>query len=195
MRPTKSIVGVLEALGIPAEGRGVEWAGTVGLSLAFPIEHLMKHDFPPGCSQLYSRVVSALVAAQHSGVRITPGPGGFHLRAAWQTDGGGVGTVIFSRPNDDLLAEATAVEMGVGGCPENNGTSTKIFDVHVTIASLGTQSASKRAQLDGGMWIVPTSVTPWEGGWVIPSGHSLYILNTTAAGAITLNLKGWESCG
>jgi hypothetical protein len=191
---SKRFSGVFEALGIPEHERALRFGDTLSLALAFPVPHLIKHDFPPGCGQHLLFANLPVHAGQFTVLRITAGRGGFHLMRQWH----GATTNLFTygaRRNDDLLTEASAAQLAANQIPDRNDLDTTFWDCGIVAAQWNLINGQPGSFRVGPIATTTPTLTDFGESLRIPPGWSLYMGHTTIATAFATSLIGWESCG
>lgn len=184
MRAQRSLGGLLSALGIKSTSESPD----IGFAFAYPVPHLIRHDFPPGCGQQSGYLDSPAAVGFHSFVRISAGAGGFHISNINMQD---LAVVLAIWPTQTLLAENVTTPTVLAQSPPNNNYTTTFAVGNIAIATLGTIPVAQRYQLNA-LAAGHPNPNPYE--WRVPRGHHLYMIAITVNTRAQMCLHGWESC-
>lgn len=187
MKAQRSLSGLLVALGVD----NLRESPDISLAFAYPVPHLVRHDFPHGCGQLSGRISSPAVVGQHSFCKWTAGAGGLHVHTLGPATAIAAQFIIVSRPPESPLAEVGTAPVARSELPLGNGYSSAQFRGSITIATLAGVSVDSRFVVD-----VASTLPFWEfkDSWRIPRGHHLYAIHLTSNTLLDLSWMAWESC-
>jgi hypothetical protein len=187
---SKRFHGVYEALGIPEREGDLRFTGQLGLTLAVPVPHLVRHPFPPGCGQFLGQWNPSAVSGQHSFGRVTAGRGTLHLWKLAATTGNSL--ILTSRSS--LLSEASTSTVSPAQLPAaGNQLSSAFAQGAITVATFATLVANTRFPLEFGLGFA--EMFDAGPGLVIPPGDTLYLIHSTTNTAWSVGFLAWESCG
>jgi hypothetical protein len=188
MKTGRGFPGFIEQLGLTERADSPD----VSIALAYPVPHLAQHRFPQGCGQQFGQISQAAVAAQHGGMKIVGGTGGFHLTHLGPVTAAVSAFFFCSRPPGSALTEAAVALNNLNQLPANNGLSTTFSAVLFTAATVGAIPARERFSLD-----LPntfTALLEFGDSFRIPPGHLFYAIGSVANTLQQMSVIGWDSC-